>query len=97
MRRSAFWYGQRILHGVVGVPGRDIKRLGQIDVIDGGTVVGDAGGHELVRPDVLADDVRLPRDELRGELRLEGAPGQIVLGLSVAVRDPQVRPGGELV
>ena len=61
------------------------------------SLVGDAGGDELVVTGVLAGDTGLPGDELGGQLGLEGPPGQVVLRLPVAVRRPQIGPGAELM
>ena len=88
---------ERVLHLVVGVARRDVEPRGQVDVLDAGLLVGDAGGHELRGVDELADDVGLPADELGDELGLEAAPGQVVLRLEVAVGPPQVRPRREPV
>ena len=88
---------ERVLHLVVGVAGGDVEARGQVDVLDAGLLVGDAGGHELRRVDELADDVGLPADEVGDQLGLEAAPGQVVLRLVVAVGAPQVGPGREPV
>ena len=77
---------------VVRVSGGHVEGAGEVCVVDSRAFVGDAGRDELVVPGVLANDVGLPGDELGGQLGLENAPGEIVLGLPVAVRRPQVRP-----
>lgn len=78
-----------VLHRVVGVAGGDVESLGQRFVVRRGPAVGDAGGDELVRSGVPADDVGLPADEVGGLLGLELPPGMVVLGLQVAVRRPR--------
>ena len=83
---------ERILHGVVRVPGGHVESPGEVGVVDGRPVVGDAGRHELVVPGVLAGDAGLPGDELGGQLGLEGSPGQVILRLPVAVRSSTGRP-----
>ena len=89
--------GQVVPHPVVRVAGGDVQPTRERVVLHGGAVVRDARGDELVLARVLADDVGLPADEVRGELRLELAPRQGVLGLGVVLRRPEVRPGGEPV
>jgi hypothetical protein len=83
---------EAILHSVVGVARCDIESVGQFVVVDRGASVVDAGGHELVRAGVFADDCGLPADELGDLPGLELPPGDVVLGLEVAVGRPQVRP-----
>ena len=65
---------------------------GQVGVLQGGPLVRDARGDELVLARQGADRPGLPVDHLGGQRRLEPAPGQVVLRLHVAVRGPQVRP-----
>src|SRR4051794_373882 len=91
--------GQRqgVLHDVVRVAGGDVEAFGQLVVVHRGPAVGDARGDKLVTARVLPDDAGLPADELGRLAGLERPPGDVVLGLGVAVRGPQVRPGGEAV
>lgn len=88
---------QAVLHGVVGVAGGDVEAVGELVVLHGGAGVGDAGGDELPGAGVLADEVGLPADELGALAGLELPPGDVVLGLHVAVGRPQVGPGGQAV
>ena len=98
LRRDAgAGHRQRVLHRVVRIAGGDVEGRGEVRVVDCRPFVGDAGGDELVVSGVLADDVGLPGDELGRQLGLERTPGEVVLGLVVAVRGPQVGPGAELV
>ena len=83
---------ESVLHGVVRVTGGHVERPGQVGVVDGRPLVGDAGGDELVVPGVLAGDAGLPGDELGGQLGLERTPGEVVLRLPVAVRASTGRP-----
>ena len=80
-----------------GCPAATSRRVGQLVVVHRRAGVGDAGGDELLGPGVLADDVGLPADELGGLPGLERPPGDVVLRLGVAVRRPQVGPGGQPV
>jgi hypothetical protein len=89
--------GEPVLHDVVRVTGGDVESPADPVVVEGGPVVGEAGGDELLRGRVLPDDPGLPGDELLGLPCLEPPPGQLVLRLRVAVRPPQVGPGGQPV
>ena len=89
--------GQRVLHLVVRVAGRDIERPAQLGVLDAGLLVGDARGDEPAAAGELADDAGLPADELGDQLGLEAPPGQVVLRLEVAFRTPQVTPSRQPV
>src|SRR3954452_19179957 len=88
---------QPVLHGVVGIPRSGVEGISDLIVVDGGPVVGDAGRDELSGRGVLTDDVGLPADELGGLLGLEATPGDVVLGLRVAIGCPQIVPGRESV
>ncbi len=83
---------QAVLHVVVRVAGGDVEAVGEFVVLDCRAGVGDAGRDEVLRAGVLADDVGLPADELGALAGLELPPGDVVLGLDVAVRGPQVGP-----
>ena len=84
--------GEGLLHPVVGVAGGDVEGASHLLLVEGGPVIGDAGGDELVLAGVLAHHLGLPADEVRGQLRLEAPPGERVLRLHIRVRPPQVRP-----
>ncbi len=81
---------QVVLGGVVRVARGDVERAHDLLVVEGRSRVGEAGGDELAGARVLAHDAGLPRDELGGEIRLEPAPGEVVLGEGVPVRAPQL-------
>ena len=86
-----------VLHLVVGIAAGDVQTCAELHVVDAGLFVGDAGGDEPPATGDVADDVGLPADELRDQLGLEATPGQVVLGLEVALRLPQVVPPRQAV
>lgn len=93
--RQAWYVGtclQRGPHLVVRVAGGDVEGPSQCYIVDGGALVADTCGDELVRARVLANDRRLPRDEVGDQGSLVAAPLDLVLGRMVAVRRPQFGP-----